>query len=225
MRQTVGTSVAPVGRRERNKRDKRQRIVRAAGRLFSRQGFEATTIRQIAEAADIGLGTVFSYAANKSDLLVLIFQDEVGRAVERAFANAPDKPLLDRVLHVYGAIIAQHRADPGLARVFVKDTPFIDDRRHGIGDFMRNLVGGIGEFIEDAKRRGELDADVPALALSRNLFGIYFQHMQMWLRHDGARLNVGDLRDALDLQLRGLRRRKTGAPALRSAPRARKRSS
>src|SRR6185295_18742777 len=107
-------------------------------RLFGRQGFEATTIRQIADAADIGLGTVFSYAANKNDLLVLIFQDEVGRAVERAFANVPDKPLLDRVLHVYGAIIAHHRENPGLARVFVKETPFIDDRRHGIADFMRN---------------------------------------------------------------------------------------
>src|SRR5262245_4759931 len=80
---------APLGRRERNKRDKMVRIEQAARRLFSRQGFEATTIRQIAAAADIGLGTFFSYAANKSDLLVLIFQDEVGRAVERAFANVP----------------------------------------------------------------------------------------------------------------------------------------
>jgi len=194
-----------VGRRERNKRDKRSRIEGAARRLFSQQGFEATTIRQIAEVAGIGLGTFFSYAANKNDLLVLIFQDEVGRAVERALATAPDRPLLDKVLHVFGAISAHHRQNPGLARVFVKETPFIDDRRHGIADFMRMLLTGVAAFVEEAKERGEIEDDVPALPLVRNLFGIFFQHMQIWLR-DGGALDARELRKALELQLRGLRK-------------------
>jgi AcrR family transcriptional regulator len=195
----------PLGRRARNKRDKMARIERAARTLFSRQGFEATTIRQIAEAADIGLGTVFSYAANKNDLLVLIFQDEVGRAVDHAFATVPEKPLLDRVLHVFDAIIAHHRESPGLARVFVKETPFIDDRRHGIADFMRNLFAGLIGFVEDAKGHGELEPDVPAALLVRNLFAIYFQHMQIWLSGRGPELDTRRLRDALGLHLRGLR--------------------
>jgi AcrR family transcriptional regulator len=212
---------APVGRRERNKRDKMLRIEHAARRLFSQQGFEATTIRQIAAAADIGLGTVFSYTANKNDLLVRIFQDEVGRAVERAFATAPDKPLLDRILHVLGAIIAHHRENPGLARIFVKETPFIDDRRHGLAAFMRDLLGGLAEFVEEAKRHGELAADVPARALVRNLFGIFFQHMQIWLRSDARELDARQLRDALALQLRGLRVTPHRAPASKRRPRAR----
>ena len=195
----------PLGRRERNKRDKMARIERAARTLFSKQGFEATTIRQIAEAADIGLGTVFSYAANKNDLLVLIFQDEVGRAVDRAFATVPGTPLLDRVLHVFDAIIAHHRESPGLARVFVKETPFIDDRRRGIADFMRNLFAGLVGFVEQAKSRGELELDVPAALLVRNLFAIYFQHMQVWLSGRGPEFEERRLRDALELQLRGLR--------------------
>ena len=198
---------APVGRRERNKRDKMARIQQAARGLFSRQGVEATTIRQIAEAADIGLGTVFSYAANKEDLLVLIFQDEVGRAVQRAFASMPAKPVLDQVLHVLNAIVAHHQRNPGLARVFVKETPFIDDRRHGIADFMAGLYAGLAACIEAAKRRGELRADVPARIVVRNLFAIYFQHMQIWLggRHPDPELDRRGLRRALDLQLSGLR--------------------
>jgi AcrR family transcriptional regulator len=210
----------PLGRRERNKRDKMVRIERAARTLFSRQGFEATTIRQIAEAADIGLGTVFSYATNKHDLLVLIFQDEVGRAVDRAFATVPDKPLLDRVLHVFGAIIAHHRGSPDLARVFVKETPFIDDRRHGIRDFMRDLFAGLTGFVDDAKSRGELEPDVPAALLVRNLFAIYFQAMQVWLSGRVPELDARRLRDALDLQLRGLRLR---APRPRASARRRER--
>jgi AcrR family transcriptional regulator len=198
---------APVGRRERNKRDKMARIQQAARGLFSRQGVEATTIRQIAAAADIGLGTVFSYAANKEDLLVLIFQDEVGRAVQRAFATMPAKPVLDQVLHVFNAIVAHHQRNPELARVFVRETPFIDDRRHGIADFMAGLYAGLAACVEGAKRRGELRADVPARILVRNLFAIYFQHVQIWLggRHPDPELDRRELRRALDLQLSGLR--------------------
>jgi len=198
---------APVGRRERNKRDKMARIQQAARGLFSRQGVEATTIRQIAEAADIGLGTVFSYAANKEDLLVLIFQDEVGRAVQRAFASMPAKPVLDQVLHVFNAIVAHHQRNPALARVFVQETPFIDDRRHGIADFMAGLYAGLAACVEAAKRRGELRFDVPARILVRNLFAIYLQHMQIWLggRHPDLELDRRELRSALDLQLSGLR--------------------
>jgi AcrR family transcriptional regulator len=214
----------PLGRRERNKRDKMVRIERAARMLFSKQGFEATTIRQIAEAADIGLGTVFSYATNKNDLLVLIFQDEVGRAVDRAFATVPDKPLLDRVLHVFGAIIAHHRASPGLARVFVKETPFIDDRRHGIRDFMRDLFAGLMGFVDDAKSRGELEPDVPAALLVRNLFAVYFQAMQVWLSGRAPELDTRRLRDALELQLGGLRPTPRRPRATAKSPRASRRA-
>ena len=49
-----------IGRRERNKRDKLARIKHSARKLFARQGVDATTIRQIADAADIGRGTMFS---------------------------------------------------------------------------------------------------------------------------------------------------------------------
>ena len=205
LKRGANVAAAPLGRRERNKRDKMERIEQAARELFSRQGFEATTIRQIAERADIGLGTVFSYTANKNDLLVLIFQDEVGRAVERAFASVPDRPLLDRVLHVLGAIVKHHRGSPGLARVFVKETPFINDSRHGITDFMRLLFTGLAELVEMAQKRGEIAADVPATALVRNLFGIFFQHMQIWLGGQTDDLDEAELRRALELQLRGLR--------------------
>lgn len=205
----------PLGRRERNKRDKAERIKQAARTLFAQHGVEATTIRQIAEAADIGLGTVFSYAANKEDLLVLIFREEVGVAVARAFANVPKKPVLDQVLHVFDAIITHHRQNPHLARVFVKETPFIDDTRHGLVEFMAGLFGGLAALIEEAKARHELNEDVPAALLARNLFAIFFQHLQFWLRGrpPAAELNHRQLRMSLELHLAGLRPRAVRRPA------------
>ncbi len=196
----------PVGRRERGKRAKLARIRAAAHRLFSAQGFEKTTTRQIAEAADIGAGTLFLYARTKQDLLVLIFQDEVGRAVADAFASVPEAPLLEQVLHVFDAITRHHAADPTLARVFVKELPFVDAAsHHGVAEFVSQLYAGLAVLIDTAKGRGEIASDVSSRLLAQNLFGTFFQHLQMWLGGRTTPLESGDrrLKAALALQLRG----------------------
>ena len=192
---------------ERSKRDKLERIKRAARKLFGRKGFEATTTREIATAADIGAGTLFLYAGTKEDLLVLIFREEIGRVVADAFATMPARPLLDQVLHLFGAMIALHERDRGLARVFVRELPFVADRRHGVAEMMTTIYAGIANLVEQAKSRGELRADVPASRLAHSLFALYFFQLQRWLGGDPINSRQRDeaLRAALKLHLDGLR--------------------
>lgn len=200
-------SAEQPGRRERSKLEKLERIRAAAHRLFARQGFESTTTKQIAAAADIGSGTLFLYAPTKEDLLVLIFEDEVGRAVDAAFGSVPAKPIVDQVIHVLDAISAHHAADPALARVFVKELPFVDDSRHGVAHFMTQMNARLATLIEQAKRRGELDPEVSAPLLATNLFATFFHYLQIWLGGGMSELKCGDtrLRAALELQLGGAR--------------------
>jgi AcrR family transcriptional regulator len=195
------------GRIERSKRDKLERIKRAARKLFGRKGFEATTTREIAAAADIGAGTLFLYAGTKEDLLVLIFREEVGRVVHEAFATMPSRPLLDQVLHLFGSMIALHERDRGLARVFVRELPFVEDRRHGVAELVEAQLAGIANLIEQAKARGELRSHVPANRLAHSLFGLFFFHLQRWLGGDPitSRQRDESLKGALKLQLDGLR--------------------
>jgi TetR/AcrR family transcriptional regulator, cholesterol catabolism regulator len=213
---TSAASDSPPGLRERNKQAKLVRIKGAARRLFEKQGVEATTIRQIASAADIGLGTVFSYTANKEDLLVMIFREEVGETVKSAFASLPKRGILEQFLHVFDAIVEHHRKCPELARVFVKEIRFIDDRRNEIGEFMRSLFAGLTRLIDQSKTRGEIRPDVPSELLTQNLFAIFFNHLQLWLGGVNPKyeLEYSQLRDALELQLAGLRN------SIRSDPRS-----
>ncbi len=202
-------AIGEPSRRERNKRNKQERISRAARRLFGRKGFERTTTREIADAADIGAGTLFLYAGTKEDLLVSIFRDEFDRIVERAFATVPATSLLEQTLHVFGELIAYHERDPGLARVFVKELPFVADRRHGVAATMAALLGGIARLIDEAQASGELPAGLPATLLAHNLFALYFAQVQRWLGGDpipAANRDEG-LRASLELQLAGLTRR------------------
>jgi len=196
-----------LGRVERQKRDKLERIKRSARSLFARKGFELTTTREIAQAADVGVGTVFLHAGSKQDLLVMIFREEAGRAVDAAFESMTERRLIDQLMRVFGALIAHHERNIGLARVFVKELPFVDDHRHGRAAFMAELFSRLAALIDRAQERGELRTGVPSHRLAKNLFALFFAGLHEWL---GARVVTPQERDAglraaLELQLAGLR--------------------
>ena len=196
-----------LSRVERKKRDKLERIKRAARTLFARKGFEATTTREIARLADVGVGTVFLHAVSKQDLLVMIFREEAGLAVDTAFATMGTRPLLDSLLRIFNALIAHHERNLGLARVFVRELPFVDDARHGRAAFMSDLFRRMATMIDAAKERGELRGDVPSHRLAKNLFALYFAVLQEWLGTAALTSDERDrsLRAALELHLAGLR--------------------
>jgi TetR/AcrR family transcriptional regulator, mexJK operon transcriptional repressor len=54
-------------------RQKRDALLAAAGRLFAERGYEATTADDIAAAADVSIGTFYSYFRNKRQLLFTLY--------------------------------------------------------------------------------------------------------------------------------------------------------
>ena len=75
-----------IGVRERSKQERQDRITFAARKLFAEQGYDATTLRQVAECAGLGLGTLFNYISDKRDLIYLVFNQEVNLALDTSLA-------------------------------------------------------------------------------------------------------------------------------------------
>ncbi|WP_239116407.1 TetR/AcrR family transcriptional regulator [Planotetraspora phitsanulokensis] len=76
--------------RERKRARIRQTLVEAAIELFERDGYDETTIADIAAAADIGTRTFFSYFASKEELLFPESDARVRAAVEAIESRGPD---------------------------------------------------------------------------------------------------------------------------------------
>ncbi len=64
--------------RERKKEQARIRIVTVAQEMFLTNGYENTTIGEIAKKADVGVGTIYNYFNSKAELFLSMFDDEIG---------------------------------------------------------------------------------------------------------------------------------------------------
>lgn len=106
----VGDAEA-TGLRERKKRRTRQLIADEALALFAAQGFQDTTIRQIADAAEVSPRTVSAYFPAK-EALVFSDHDEVFDQLEERLADRPEGELAADTLRAFlVAMLEEHGPD------------------------------------------------------------------------------------------------------------------
>jgi AcrR family transcriptional regulator len=117
----------PVGRRERNKQLKLERIMAAAGELFAERGVDEVTTQEIADKADIGAGTLFLYAKTKGELLLLVQNSTYAEALAQGkqAAEAIADPL-DAVMAIVRPVVECNRKQVDNGRTYLREMIFGD---------------------------------------------------------------------------------------------------
>lgn len=173
-----------LGRRERNKLEKMSRIIGATRGLFASQGFEKTTTLQIAEAAGIGVGTLFLYARTKEDLLFMVFLDEMLETAELAFKKVnKNNSLLENLMTVYSRMIEYHARDLPLTRIILKEItiPETEQRVTDLRALTDVIFSGLAKLTSQAQAKGEIAPDMSALSIARSLFATYYFELIGWV--------------------------------------------
>jgi AcrR family transcriptional regulator len=146
--------------------------------LFRRSGFENTTTQEIAEAAEIAAGTLFTYVKTKEGLLILVFHEEMmelaAQALEKAL-NAKDVPLSERFIIFFSMLAEYHCKDVALSRSILRELAYVkhESERELVDKLMGVLFKNLGQITNAAKENKEIDPDTPTNSLSRVLFGTY----------------------------------------------------
>jgi AcrR family transcriptional regulator len=117
------------GRRERKRRETKARIADAALTLFLKRGFAATTVDEVATAADVSKRSFFDYFPAKEDV-VFAWQDEFGAALSSAVASRPagEPPAVVVEEAMTSAIAAALEPRSIAIERLVRDTPALSQR-------------------------------------------------------------------------------------------------
>jgi len=180
---------APRGRRARRRAETRERILRSAFDLFARQGFFATTVEQITEAADVGKGTFFNYFPSKEHVLAGFAEGQVER-VQRALEATRERKDSIRVIlhHLILSMGEQPARSPELLRSLLvanlSSAPVRQLTRHNLEHGRRLLA----ELIACGQRRGEVRSDLKPAEVARSIQQAGMGVLLVWALHPTRRL-------------------------------------
>ncbi|KRC66118.1 TetR family transcriptional regulator [Aeromicrobium sp. Root236] len=166
----------PLGRRERNKQEKLDRIIAAASELFAEHGVEDVTTQQIADQADIGTGTLFLYAKTKGELLLMVQNTHYAEALERGRAAAGDvADVRDAVMAIVQPIVECNRTQIANGRTYLREMAFGDAEEPHHGEALA-ISARTEEALAEVLRRETSFAD-DAATLAHIVSSISFLSM------------------------------------------------
>ena len=170
------------GRRERRKLEVRQRIYGCAARLFFEQGFAATTVDQIAAAADVAPATLFNHFASK-DALLHELSGEVVSLVQALIEGQRKRPVPTR--ERIAAMADQAAALLAHARHISRDV-LLDLMRNTAppgtaGPVLARVHGSFGELLRDGQAKGDVRRDEDVLFLAEMMVGVFYAAVTNWL--------------------------------------------
>ncbi|WP_225632036.1 TetR/AcrR family transcriptional regulator [Streptomyces solaniscabiei] len=189
------------GLRERKKIKTREAIRAATYGLIREQGYDTTTVEQIADRAEVSPSTVFRYFPVKEDIVLTDAYDPVLLAELRA--RPADEPWPDSVRYVLRKVIGQGvEAEPEAARLrtrLMSEVPAVHSRMLESMSVTGRLLG---RAIAD---RAGLDPEALELrVLSASLVAGLMEVSRYWAEH-GHEENLADLVErALDVLEHGL---------------------
>jgi len=210
MKRTSRGEARRLGLRERKKLETRDRIRTAAADLFTRHGYGAATMREIAQRAHVGLGTLFNYAEDKRDLVFLIFNEELNAVTDVALAAPrPGRPLVDQLIAVFRVHYRWLATKPALARILLQELTFYSSGKQAATflGIRKRLIDGIEALVRAAQHARQIGSREDAAVIARYIFFVYSASLRWWIAvpRPNPEKGVADLRRLLRLLADGLR--------------------
>jgi TetR/AcrR family fatty acid metabolism transcriptional regulator len=186
--------------------DKREAILKAATRVFARNGFFQSQVADIAREAGIAAGTVYLYFRSKDDLLVSLFERTMREAIEEGrgtLAEVRDPAeRLARIAHLH---LDRLGRDRDLAVVFQvelrQSTKFME---RFSSSYLRDYIGLIRTTIADGQQDGTFRSTVNPTIAAKIFFGALDEMATNWVLSKRRYSLVAEGQHVVDLFINGV---------------------
>jgi AcrR family transcriptional regulator len=206
---TDSAAGTPLGRRERKKLATRDRIFECAVALFVSRGYEATTMEDIGECADVARATVFNYFSRKEDLVDEWFVRRGAEVAEiLAQAERETADTASRLRRALRVVASFYEDDPMTGRAIMRASL-------SSGGPLRAYTSAspdrFAATLRLGQQRGDIAPDVDPVRAGLLIFDGYLGVVYRWVTDEegGAALEE-NLMAMVDLIMAGIAR---GRPA------------
>ncbi|HEX9065980.1 MAG TPA: cholesterol catabolism transcriptional regulator KstR [Streptosporangiaceae bacterium] len=201
---TAGAPAAPAGASETEggsaaQRERRKRILDATLALASKGGYDAVQMREVAERADVALGTLYRYFPSKIHLLVsgLVREFEATRDKLSKRPVPGDTPA-DRIIYVLNRVTQNMQREPLLTDAITRAFMFADP---SAATEVNTVAALMERMLTDAMHEGEPTEDERAIA--RVIGDVWLSNLVAWVTR---RASAADVTRQLELAARLLLR-------------------
>ncbi len=188
--------------------DKHSKITQAAVKVFAQKGFFNARISDIAKEAKVADGTIYLYFNNKYDILISLFEDEIGKIIlqVKLLLEQEDDPC--RKLHIFAKqhlLLLEEKKD--LAEVLQMElrqsNKFMKEYRNT--KFIE-YIDIISAIIHQGQDRGIFNRDISPGIAKRVIFGALDEMSRLWILDDAPHYTLAETADQVcNLFLNGLK--------------------
>jgi AcrR family transcriptional regulator len=168
------------GLREAKKENKRERLLNAAIELFSKKGFDQTSIGDITAHAGVAKGTFYSFFEKKGDVLLYLVDREIVTCRNHIQNTISTKKnifdQLEQVIFTYLKYIFRNKE---FSRVLAKERFDNIGTRRNKNELQ--LMKALAQLIDQAKKRNEIKSTVDSQCMADMIFAIYTTYVIYWL--------------------------------------------
>ena len=174
-RANVRGAIEKKTRRDFQKEDTRRHILKSAYHLFEKNGYDKTTMRQLANHSGVGLGTAFKHFPDKASLLIATFEGDIQSVIKEAFSSIPEANVHMQFEHVLRLLYGYYAKNRALSRVLVKEALFIEGQAgKAIHAQSMLFLEGIARLLQNAAERKEI---IPIVDMQLAITGFWSSYL------------------------------------------------
>jgi AcrR family transcriptional regulator len=204
-----------LDRRQRRSAETRERLFRAALKLFADKGFAETTVEDITNVADVGKGTFFNYFPSKEHILIA-FSDMQLSKLQATVDQMRERP--EPMRSFFRSMTLRMTEEPAKAPDVVRAILQANLSSSSVRSVMRErnarAEGLLTQLVQIGQERGEFRRDLPALELAQVFRQTVFGTLLMWSVYPDASL-AERIEQAMEILWMGMAPREpvtTGSP-------------
>jgi AcrR family transcriptional regulator len=200
-----------LSRKEREYQTRRKEILSAAERIFAKKGFFSTTMSEIAERAEFGIGTLYNYFKSKDDLYFTLIDEKTDAINHLAKAELTrEASSVERIREVLGLQFKFVEKNRDFFRIYTSERSRFewtvkDELGKGIHDKMVAYIKILTRVMKEGVKEGEFKPMDPK-DLAHALVGIVNSFIFEWLISPKPYSLVSKRDVALEIFLKGTQR-------------------